>query len=455
MEPGTSELLPTINRARDMKRTYVGFGFGAIQAGLFLYEAFQAKAFRRLVVAEVLPEVVTAIRQANGHFSLNIAHSDRIEQAAVGPIEIANPALKLDRQRLIDAIVEADEVGTAIPSVTHYVSEGPGSLHRILAEGLRKKVTLHGPRAVVYTAENHNHAAEILESKVMAEVPASERQAVRSQVRFLNTVIAKMSGGVADAKEIQTRRLVSITPEGQRAFLVESFNRILISKIRFDQAEGEPPFQRGISVFEEKEELLPFEESKLYGHNAVHALVAYLGVVKGVSRLTELRTVPGMLAFLQAALLDESGQALIRKYQGRDPLFTQQGFCQFADDLLERMLNPYLGDTVERVSRDPARKLGWDDRLIGTMRMALRQGVEPRRFALGAAAALATLPGGGLALDRSTLELNVSAEALLRPLWRQASPPKNEQAMVLDLIEDGRRRLKHWIEAGFQDLESL
>jgi len=37
------------------KRTFVGFGFGPIQAGLFLYEAFLSGAFRRLVVAGVLP----------------------------------------------------------------------------------------------------------------------------------------------------------------------------------------------------------------------------------------------------------------------------------------------------------------------------------------------------------------------------------------------------------------
>jgi hypothetical protein len=58
-------------------RTYVGFGFGAIQAGLFLYEAFVSGAFHRLVVAEVLPEVVAAIRKAEGRFCVNIAHSDR------------------------------------------------------------------------------------------------------------------------------------------------------------------------------------------------------------------------------------------------------------------------------------------------------------------------------------------------------------------------------------------
>jgi len=47
------------------KRTFVGFGFGAIQAGLFLYEAYQSDNFGRLVVAEVLPDRVDAVRRVD------------------------------------------------------------------------------------------------------------------------------------------------------------------------------------------------------------------------------------------------------------------------------------------------------------------------------------------------------------------------------------------------------
>ena len=47
-------------------RTFVGFGFGAIQAGLFLHEAFRSGNFKRLVVAEVVPEIVREIREAGG-----------------------------------------------------------------------------------------------------------------------------------------------------------------------------------------------------------------------------------------------------------------------------------------------------------------------------------------------------------------------------------------------------
>ena len=59
--------------ARLLPRTFVGFGFGAIQGGLFLYEAFRSGKFGRLVVAEVVPEVVAAVRRAQGRFRVNIA----------------------------------------------------------------------------------------------------------------------------------------------------------------------------------------------------------------------------------------------------------------------------------------------------------------------------------------------------------------------------------------------
>jgi mannitol-1-phosphate 5-dehydrogenase len=427
-------------------RTYVGFGFGAIQAGLFLYEAFRSGAFSRLVVAEVLPEVVAAARRAEGHYTVNIAHSDQVEHAEVGPIEIYNPALQLDRGRLIHAIAEAEEIGTAIPSVAYYVSKGPGSIHRILAEGLRQKAAHGGPRAIVYAAENHNHAAEILEANVLEEIPENELEAVRSRVCFLNTVIGKMSGVVTDPEEIETQHLTTITPGEERAFLVEAFNRILISKIEFEETAEETPFRRGIAVFEEKGDLLPFEEAKLYGHNATHALAAYLGAIRGVERIANLREIPGVLSFLRAAFIEESGEALVRKHAGVDPLFTRQGYVEYADDLLERMTNPYLRDTVERVGRDPQRKLGWDDRLIGTMRVALRQSVEPWRYAVGAAAALSTL-------EPAAAQSNTSPETLLGSIWGGKSPQKREKERVLELVEAGRRRLKRWQESGFQDLE--
>lgn len=424
-------------------RTYVGFGFGAIQGGLFLYEAFQSGAFRRLVVAEVVPELVAAVRGTGGRFGLNIAHADRIERVEIGPVEIYNPAVEADRTQLVTAIGEAEELGTAVPSVVNYVTGGVGAVSRLLGAGLALKLHGQGPRAVVYAAENHNHAAEILQGHVLGALPPAAREGVERSVRFLNTVIGKMSRVVTDPEEIQAQALAPIAPGQPRAFLVEAFNRIMVSRVRF-----ETPFERGIAVFEEKDDLLPFEEAKLYGHNAVHALGAYLGYELGARYMSELTKFPGVLPFMRGAFLEESGEALVRKYRGADPLFTHAGYAEYADDLLKRMTNPFLMDTIERVARDPGRKLGWGDRLIGTMRLALEQGITPRRFAVGAAAALAML-------DPTTVEDSTRIPRVLATLWGDSAKSKEEQASIVQLVQEGQARLREWKAAGCADLEAF
>jgi len=425
------------------RRTFVGLGFGAIQSGLFLYEAFRSGAFRRLVVAEVMADVVQAVRREGGSFCVNIAQYDRVESACTGPVETYDPAVEADRLALLDAIAEADEIATAVPSVAFYVSEKPGSIQRLLAEGLCLKVERGGARAVVYAAENHNHAAEILEAAVMRQVPPEQQAAIHAKVRFLNTVIGKMSQVVADPDEVRARQLTPITPGFPRAFLVEAFNHILISRVQFPE-----PFQRGISVLQEKDDLLPFEEAKLYGHNATHAVLGYLGAMLGVERVADLQAQPGMLAFARRAFIEESGAALIRKHAGLDALFTPDGYREFADDLLDRMTNPFLVDLIERVTRDTERKLGWNDRLAGTMRVALEQGIAPKRFALGAAAALAHL-------DPAILAGQTPARDILDGLWREASPDPAEEGQLMALIETALEELRAWRLAGCPDLESF
>jgi len=426
------------------KHTFVGFGFGAIQAGLFLYEAYRSGNFRRLVVAEVQSGVVKALRGSSGLYSVNVAHQDHIEFEQIGPVEIANPEMQDDAEFLAQRVAEADEIATALPSIRFYTTASPGSVHRILADGLMRKAASAGPPAVIYAAENNNTAAEALEEAVFSVVPQDQRDKVRSRVRFLNTVIGKMSGVVVDPDEMQSRQLIPIMPNGDRAFLVEEFNRILISRIQFE--DPTLSFRRSITVFEEKVHLLPFEEAKLYGHNATHALAAYVGIIRGVKQLAELRESPGVLEFLEAAFIQESGRALIAQNEGEDPLFTPEGLRAYADDLLVRMFNPFLGDTVERVGRDAARKLAWDDRLIGTIRGGLRNGLAMKRFGLGAAAA-------ACALDAEVLNSKSALRAVLEPIWDQSLADDDEKRNVLRVVEEGREVLKLWRGQDFTHLE--
>lgn len=357
-----------------MRHRLTGFGFGPIQAGLFVQEAHASGVFDRLVVAEIDPGLVDAVRRNNQRYAVNVAHKDGIETVTVTGVELLNPTHTQDLPDLQAALAQSTEIVTALPSVDLF-DQGEPSIARLIAEAL----DTDGPDGrLVYAAENNNHAAEILEKQVAGYVTKADQS-----VQFLNTVVGKMSRVVTDPQEIRTRKLRPIAPGIERAFLVESFNHILVTQCTL--ADVTP----GITVFEQKPDLMPFEEAKLYGHNAIHALMAYLGALRGYTSMADLRQDQDIMAICHDAFISESGSALIRKHADlHDPLFTETGYRDYALDLLERMGNPFLGDTIERASRDPLRKLQYQDRIFGTMRLALDQGIQPANMALGAAAGL-------------------------------------------------------------------
>jgi len=420
-----------------MAKSYVGFGFGPIQSGLFLFEAYRSGNFSRYVVSEVDSGLVAAIRDNGGAYTVNIARPQRIDQSTVRGLEIFNPHVPSDREALVSTIASADEMATALPSVSVYTAGDSGSVVRLLHAGLAKR---SAPLpTIIYAAENHNHAAEILTER-LAAAGCPELQ----QFQALNTVIGKMSGVISDAATISRLGLATLTPRLQRAVLVEEFNRILVSRIEL------PGYKRGIEVFVEKPALLPFEEAKLYGHNAIHALIAYLAELKSLDTIASAGQDPWIMGRARKAFIWESGTALIRRHKGlRDPLFTPEGFQSYADDLLARMINPHLNDLVARVGRDHLRKLGYDDRLYGAMRLALDCGLRPVNLALGAAAGVASLircraePGALLP------ELPPSPEALTREglrslllsLWKDNSGHQGEA--LIRLTWEGLQALRN------------
>lgn len=354
----------------------VGFGFGPIQSGLFAKEAADSGRFSEIVIAEVDAALVAAVRGNGDRYGLNVAHADGVETVTVEGVKLLNPHDSEDLKCLREALGRATEIVTSLPSVDFY-ARGAVSVAQLIAQGLQ---TGGAAQTIVYTAENNNHAAEILEREVREAAGGGARL---RPVQMLNTVIGKMSQVMADADEIGRRGLAPIAPRVPRAFLVEAFNRILVSRVAL------PGFEPGITAFEQKPDLLPFEEAKLYGHNAAHTMLGFLALREGFSQLCEMRARPDGLAVVRRAFLEEAGAALTAAHRGLgDALFTPEGFERYVDDLLERMTNPYLGDTVARAVRDPRRKLARADRLFGAIRCCLAQGVDPLCLGFGALAGL-------------------------------------------------------------------
>jgi hypothetical protein len=359
-----------------MPKTFLGVGLGPIQTGIFIDGAFRG-GFDRLVIADVDTALIQAVRSNGGTLQINIASNTTIHTETITGVEIYNPSVPEDLGKLTLAAAQADEVATALPSIAFFKYLG------WLKEGFAQQPERS---RFVYAAENHNHAAEELE-KVVGSFP---------QTRYLNTVVGKMSC-IFSVDECARRGIPTLTPTADRGHLVEEFNRILIQS-----CDGIA--ERKIEGLYDKVDLLPFEEAKLYGHNAVHFWLGIHAQQKGVQFMHELADDKNLIAKARRAFVDESGAALCKKWAGVDELFTPSGFADYADDLLVRMVNPFLTDRVDRVCRDLERKLSWDDRMIGTMRLVLKQGIQPAVFAGGAVLAAKNLFGPDQEKIRAGLE---------------------------------------------------
>ena len=425
-----------------MNHVFAGFGFGPIQAGLFAKEARGSGRFSEIVVAEVDPALVAAVRGNGNRYALNVASSDGVESVNVDGVTLLDLNDADDLQQLRRVLVQATEIVTSLPSVAFYARGGGSSVARLLADGLRAP---GADQTVVYTAENNNHAAEMLDAALKV---ASTGDAFQRPVQVLNTVIGKMSQVISDPAEIAQRGLAPIVPGFPRAFLVESFNRILVSRIRLSG------FTPGIAAFEEKADLLPFEEAKLYGHNAIHTMMGFLGEACGMPLLSDLGGNPKLMELVRKSFLSEAGEALIARHGLLgDPLFTREGFRHYAEDLLLRMTNPHLADTVARAIRDPLRKLGYSDRLFGAMRLCLACGIVPESLAVGALAGLRALSAqsDGLRMPAlSTLRCDEvvsrgAFECVLAAVWGDGTS-SDERTRIAGLLERAQPRLRELTE---------
>ena len=156
-----------------------------------------------------------------------------------------NPLVEEDQVALVQAIAEATELATALPSFTLY-DAGEAPVAKLLAQGLAEKLKDGSlPDCVVYAAENDTRSATRLKEACQSHEPAG----FEARAQFLETVIGKMSSVVTDPNRITNENLVTIVPGLNRSFLVEAFNRILVDQVTL------PDFERGLTACIEKPDL--------------------------------------------------------------------------------------------------------------------------------------------------------------------------------------------------------
>ena len=128
--------------------------------------------------------------------------------------------------------------------------------------------------------------------------------------------------------------------------------------------------------------LLAYIERKLFTLNTGHAITAYLGKMKGCTTITDSIAVPEVYETVHAAM-QQSGEALVKQFG-----FDHDAHFKYIEKIIGRFRNPYLQDDVNRVGREPMRKLSPDDRLVKPAMTAKSFGLPYDKILLGVGAAL-------------------------------------------------------------------
>lgn len=121
---------------------------------------------------------------------------------------------------------------------------------------------------------------------------------------------------------------------------------------------------------------------KLFTYNMANATISYLGWLRGYSVLSEAANDADILATTCRAQ-SEANEAIVREFG-----YDRSDQAAFAERALRKFQDRAIVDPLARQVRDPIRKLGRTDRLVGPAHLALAHHIPPRGIAMGIAAAL-------------------------------------------------------------------
>lgn len=121
--------------------------------------------------------------------------------------------------------------------------------------------------------------------------------------------------------------------------------------------------------------------AKLYIHNTSHCIAAYLGYLSGVKYLHEAMQNKSIEKIV-AGSIKEIEQMLLSIFR------LDKGFVAwYSKKELKRFRNILLYDPINRVAREPLRKLASNERLIGAAQLCLSSSIIPKNIMLGIMAA--------------------------------------------------------------------
>jgi mannitol-1-phosphate 5-dehydrogenase len=216
----------------------------------------------------------------------------------------------------------------------------------------------------IIACENMVRGTTQLKGHVMNALADEDKAWVEEHVGFVDSAVDRIVPPSASA----TNDPLEVT--------VETFSEWIVDKTQF---KGELPNIPGMEL---TDNLMAFVERKLFTLNTGHAITAYLGKLTGHQTIRDAILDEKIRAVVKGAM-EESGAVLIKRYG-----FDAAKHAAYIQKILGRFENPYLKDDVERVGRQPLRKLSAGDRLIKPLLGTLEYGLPHANLVTGIAAAM-------------------------------------------------------------------
>ncbi|HHX8657338.1 TPA: mannitol-1-phosphate 5-dehydrogenase [Vibrio diabolicus] len=268
-------------------------------------------------------------------------------------------AVNSDSDDVIDRIVKTDLVTTAVgPNVLDIIA-------KTIAKGIAKRFEAgnNAPLNII-ACENMVRGTTHLKGEVYKHLDKSLHAKAGELVGFVDSAVDR----IVPPAEAANDDPLEVT--------VESFSEWIVDEQQF---KGDIP---NIAGMEKTNNLMAFVERKLFTLNTGHCITAYLGCLKGHRTIREAIEDPSIHAEVKQAM-HESGEVLIKRYG-----FDREMHNAYIEKILGRFANPCLVDEVDRVGRQPIRKLGANDRLVKPLLGTIEYGTENQTLLKGIAAAL-------------------------------------------------------------------
>lgn len=271
-------------------------------------------------------------------------------------------ALKFSQEEEIyDAIAYADCIFDAV---------GGKNLDGIvpyLTKGIEKRAEINPKPLNIVTCENWKLPADILRRGIENTISQDKKDFFINNVGITEAVIMR------SAIE-STPDLLAIDP------LVVNVQNFW--ELPFDASRIKAPMPEGMICLKPIYEFTGFLERKFYTYNAANGTTSFVGALLGYKYISDAAHDERILNLLDG-VYTETATALSKKHNF--PFDEQWAFTRTS---LNKLQDRNIVDYIERNARDPMRKLGPDDRLVGSARLCMEYGVKPECLATAIACAM-------------------------------------------------------------------